>query len=113
MHETYRKVYDRVQKSVFVKVTQIRSKNCELFTTRTEKCAIRWFDNKRWYDGPNKSVAYGHPSIVHNPKQIISNDDKVEKTMKFSFKPVKRSNPTEPWENMTHNVTKKAKLAFT
>ena len=113
MHETYRKVYDRVQKSVFVKVTQIRSKNCELFTTRTEKCAIRWFDNKRWYDGPNKSVAYGHPSIVRNPKQIISNDDKVEKTVKFSFKPVKRSNPTEPWENMTHNVTKKAKLAFT
>ena len=112
LHETYRDIYDRVQKSVFVKVTQIRSKNCELFTTRSEKCALRWFDNKRWYNGPNSSVAYGHPSIVHTPKPLISNEVKVRNTVRFFIKPVKRKDSCVPIEDFTYNVTKKAKLAF-
>ena len=58
-HEEYKKVYDeRLQ--LAVEQTRIGTTNHQLFTFKTTKRALQCFDDKRYWTGPNSSLAYGH-----------------------------------------------------
>ena len=76
---------------------------------------MRWYDNKRWYEGPNKSVGYGHPSIPHSSDKVNSHEVQSilckNKPIKCA-KAVKRKNACEPGEDYTYDRRKKCKLTF-
>jgi hypothetical protein len=58
-HEHYQRVY-RERSTVSVPQQRIGTVNHQLYTMRSEKRALQCHDNKRYWTGPNSSLAYGH-----------------------------------------------------
>ena len=74
-HKTYQDLLDGRIKQVFVKCSNIRSKNFNLYTTHTKKVGLSNIDIKRFYLDKTKSVAYGHPLTIAKSKRSREDDN--------------------------------------
>jgi hypothetical protein len=74
-HQTYRDLLAGRIKQVFVKCSNIRSKNFNLYTTHTKKVGLSNIDIKRFYITNTKSVAFGHPLCFSDNKRIRDPED--------------------------------------
>lgn len=77
-HDTYRKLINNKIKQVFVRCSNIRSKNFNVYTTHTTKVGLTDIDIKRYYINNKSSVAYDHPNYVNMNQNEQSTDDDVE-----------------------------------
>ena len=116
--EQYQSLYNECEQGNTSKctatVTNIRSNQCALYTTRTRKSAIMYMDKKRFYPSINESYGYGHPDFQQNdvnmdvdtspqPSRNIDTtpqpsrnkrkrEDNVDSTMDFNQKKLKKVN---------------------
>ena len=79
LHDIYKRVYLREMTSFSVKTCRIISKQNTLYTRRFTKRALLLLDRKRFWFGPNKSVAYAHPSIANSENEEGDNSISVRK----------------------------------
>ena len=75
-HDSYVKVYEE-DSLLSIPQSKIESKNHQLYTIKSNKKALRCFDNKRCWLGKNESVAYGHyrDNSDYNTVNDINNID--------------------------------------